>query len=437
MGKLLKIFVLQPYISQTDLPDFVSLFWGQFANYPGRQTHCEGAGRNPLAWNHHSTRADLSATLDHCTVEDSGTNPDQSSIFDGTAMHDGPMPYYHFLPNRQRMSFIGDMQDRAILDICTGTYPNPMHIPPGYRVKPEGHVIAQVYVADHDRTGRQKDSRSDLRGNPTIRMYGHKDGIPSRLGTGASNDSVRGGHPDPLSKPRFMTQIPSRVDVVIPAYNEELSLPLVLAAIPHPPVDRVVVVDNNSTDATALVAAHGGAVVVHETRPGYGSACLCGLKYLRENHPPDLVVFLDADYSDSPEELPRLLTPILSGKADLVIGSRVLGVREPGALLPQARIGNVLACLMIRTLYGHRYTDLGPFRAIVWGSLEALGMVDPDFGWTAEMQVKALRHGLQVADVPVSYRKRVGVSKITGTIKGTVMAGYKIIWTVLRYSIRP
>jgi len=228
-----------------------------------------------------------------------------------------------------------------------------------------------------------------------------------------------------------------QIDVVIPAFNEESSLPLVLTAIAHPPVNRVVVVDNNSTDGTARVAADGGATLVRETRPGYGSACLRGLAHLRENQPPDIVVFLDADYSDHPEQLPEVIAPILRDQADLVIGSRTLGEREPGALLPQARVGNVIACLMIRVLYGHRYTDLGPFRAIRWSALEKLRMTDTDFGWTAEMQVKALRHGLRTVDVPVNYRKRVGVSKITGTLKGTLLAGYKIVWTVLRYSIRP
>jgi glycosyltransferase involved in cell wall biosynthesis len=175
-------------------------------------------------------------------------------------------------------------------------------------------------------------------------------------------------------------------------------------------------------------------VVVPAARRGYGSACLAGLDHLRRNDPPDVVVFVDADFSDSPEELPRLVAPILAGEADLVIGSRVLGRRERGALLPQARAGNLVACLLIRLLYRHRYTDLGPFRAARWDALERLGMSDPNFGWTAEMQVKALRHGLRVTEVPVSYRKRVGVSKITGTVTGTVRAGYKILWTVLRYS---
>lgn len=224
------------------------------------------------------------------------------------------------------------------------------------------------------------------------------------------------------------------IDVVIPALNEEASLPLVLAALPRPPVRRVVVADNGSRDGTAQVAREGGAEVVPAPRPGYGSACLAGLAHLRRDGPPDVVVFVDADFSDHPDELPRLLAPIAAGEADLVIGSRVLGEREPGALLPQARAGNLVACWLIRLLYRHRYTDLGPFRAIRWAALASLGMSDPDFGWTAEMQVKALRRGLRVAEVPVSYRRRVGVSKITGTLSGTLRAGYKILWTVLRHS---
>lgn len=225
-----------------------------------------------------------------------------------------------------------------------------------------------------------------------------------------------------------------RVDVVIPAFNEERSLPLVLAAIPRAVVDRVIVVDNASTDGTAEVARSGGAVVVSESKPGYGSACLAGLAYLRSNEPPEVVVFLDGDYSDHPDELPALLGPIRDQHAQMVIGSRVLGERERGALLPQARVGNRIACTLIRWLYGHRYTDLGPFRAISWEALESLEMRDPDFGWTAEMQVKAVRKGIHTVEVPVSYRKRVGVSKITGTVRGTIMAGYKILSTVMRYS---
>ena len=231
-----------------------------------------------------------------------------------------------------------------------------------------------------------------------------------------------------------MSLEPPRIDVVIPAFNEEASLPLVLRSIPKPPVERVVVVDNNSKDATAGLAEQGGAIVVPELRPGYGSACLAGLTYLRDHNPPDIVVFLDADFSDHPEELPDLVSPIVEEGVDLVIGSRVLGDRQPGALLPQARVGNLIACSLIRILYSHRYTDLGPFRAIRWNALESLEMSDPDFGWTAEMQVKAVRARLEIAEVPVRYRKRVGVSKITGTVRGTLMAGYKILWTVLRYS---
>jgi glycosyltransferase involved in cell wall biosynthesis len=174
--------------------------------------------------------------------------------------------------------------------------------------------------------------------------------------------------------------------------------------------------------------------VVREARRGYGSACLAGLSAL-EAAPPDVVVFLDGDYSDHPEEMPALLAAIESG-ADLVIGSRTLGKSEPGALLPQARAGNFVACLLIRLLYGHRYTDLGPFRAIRWDACRRLGMRDRDFGWTCEMQVKALRAGLRVVEVPVSYRRRVGVSKITGTLPGTLRAGWKILWTIARYGVK-
>jgi glycosyltransferase involved in cell wall biosynthesis len=246
----------------------------------------------------------------------------------------------------------------------------------------------------------------------------------------AARASVQRPKPYNLSMPEATVSI----DVVIPAFNEEESLPLVLRAVPRPPVRRIVVTDNNSTDATPDVARREGAIVVSETRPGYGSACLKGLEYLRANDPPQVVVFLDGDFSDHPEELPEVVRPILDDQADVVIGSRVLGEAEPGALLPQARAGNFVACLLIRLLYRHRYTDLGPFRAVSWQALERLEMRDPDFGWTAELQVKALKHDLRVLEVPVSYRRRVGVSKITGTLKGTVLAGYKILWTVLRYS---
>lgn len=230
-----------------------------------------------------------------------------------------------------------------------------------------------------------------------------------------------------------MSQRSPTIDVVIPALDEEASLPLVLDDLPRPPVRRVVVADNGSRDRTALVARARGAVVVSSPRRGYGSACLAGLDYLRRHDPPDIVVFVDADHSDHPEELPRLLEPILTRRADAVIGSRILGAREPGALVPQARAGNWIACRLIHLLYGHRYTDLGPFRAIRWPALERLAMRDPGFGWTAELQVKALRHGLRVAEAPVSYRRRRGRSKISGTVRGSTAAGVKILWTILRY----
>ena len=233
-----------------------------------------------------------------------------------------------------------------------------------------------------------------------------------------------------------MRSAPPTVDVVIPAYNEAGSIGLVLAALSGTSVRRVVVADNNSTDGTAQEAAEGGAELVPAPRQGYGSACLSGVDHLRSTGPPDILVFLDGDYSDSPQELPDLIAPIEADRADLVIGSRILGERERGALLPQARVGNFVATLLIRLLYGHRFTDLGPFRAIRWSAYESLGMRDPDFGWTAEMQVRALRRGLRIVEAPVSYRRRVGVSKITGTVSGTVRASYKILYTILRHSLR-
>ena len=219
------------------------------------------------------------------------------------------------------------------------------------------------------------------------------------------------------------------VTVVIPALNEEDSLPLVLAAIPSEIVDEVIVVDNGSTDKTAEVARQGGARVVREDERGYGAACLAGLAAIERT---DVVVFLDGDFADDPGELGRVVAPILDGEADMVIGSRVLGAREPGALLPHARFGNWLAVSLIRLFWGQRFTDLGPFRAVRSSSLEGLNMRDRSFGWTVEMQIEAARQGLRCREVPVSYRRRVGVSKISGTVRGTVMAGSIILWTVFK-----
>lgn len=225
-----------------------------------------------------------------------------------------------------------------------------------------------------------------------------------------------------------------RVGVVIPALDEEEALPLVLQALPRALVHDLVVVDNGSRDGTAEAARRHGARVVREERRGYGSACLAGIRALR---PCDVVVFLDADHSDHPEELPLLLAPIERGEADLVIGTRMVRRESRRALLPQARFGNRLAALLLRLLYGGRATDLGPFRAIRREALARLRMDDRDFGWTAQMQARAFRLGLSVVEVPVSYRERVGRSKITGTVSGTVRAGWKILFTLARERLRP
>jgi len=218
--------------------------------------------------------------------------------------------------------------------------------------------------------------------------------------------------------------------VIIPAFNEERSIGHVLADLPKDLISEVIVVDNNSTDATARAAEGAGAIVVHEPEKGYGAACLAGIEYARALN-PEAVVFLDADYSDYPGEAVLLIEKLSEGY-DMVIGSRVLGKSESGALLPQARWGNLLAVTLIRLFFGQKYTDLGPFRTIRWQKLMQLNMADRNFGWTVEMQVKAAKFKFKVAEVPVSYRKRIGVSKVTGTISGTIKAGYKILWVIFR-----
>jgi glycosyltransferase involved in cell wall biosynthesis len=226
------------------------------------------------------------------------------------------------------------------------------------------------------------------------------------------------------------------VAILIPALDEEGPLPGVLAAIPGAGdgwrVREVVVADNGSRDRTGEVARAAGATVVEARRRGYGAACLAGLAHLRRD-PPDAVVFLDADGSADPAELGALLAPIAAGRADLVIGSRVLGEPEPGALTPVQEFGNRLAAALMRGLFGARFTDLGPFRAARWEALERLGMRDRDYGWTVEMQARAARARLRSAEVPVGCRRRrLGRSKISGTLRGAAGAGWKILLTIVR-----
>ncbi|HEY7118581.1 MAG TPA: glycosyltransferase family 2 protein [Tepidisphaeraceae bacterium] len=240
-----------------------------------------------------------------------------------------------------------------------------------------------------------------------------------------------------LAKPRVRRALP-RIAVVIPAWNEEGSIGRVIDDLPKDYVDRVIVADNNSTDYTAGVARKFGATVVPASRQGYGSACLAGLAHLAalpRDQRPEIVVFVDADFSDHPEQLPLLVDPIIAGRADFVIGSRMLKRQPRGALLPQAVFGNRLACFLMRLFFRKTYTDLGPFRAITWAALQRIEMSDPDFGWTVEMQIKAARRGLRTLDVAVDYRPRIGYSKITGTLRGTVRAGSKILLTIARHGL--
>ncbi|MFC1890747.1 glycosyltransferase family 2 protein [Thermodesulfobacteriota bacterium] len=223
----------------------------------------------------------------------------------------------------------------------------------------------------------------------------------------------------------------NRIGIIIPAYNEAEALPLVLSEVGDDLIDSIVVVDNGSDDGTGRIAAETGAHVVKEPCRGYGAACLKGIDFFR-TRPVDIVVFMDADRSVDPGDLPALTEPILRGDADLVIGSRILGEREKGSLVPQARYGNALATTLMRLFFKTDFTDLGPFRAIRFDKLLALEMEDRNFGWTVEMQVKAAKMGLESMEVPVRYRRRVGRSKISGTLSGTLRAGTKILWTIFK-----
>ena len=236
-----------------------------------------------------------------------------------------------------------------------------------------------------------------------------------------------------LSLTRNMAQ--PVIDVIIPAYNEEHSVAKVIAAIDKDLIREVVVVDNNSKDATAKNAQQAGAVVLKETKQGYGAACLKGMAYLKlKSTQPQVVVFIDADYSDYPEEMQQLIDPIVNDDVDLVIGSRATGNRENGSMAPQQIFGNWLATRLIKIIYGVQFTDLGPFRAMKWNKLLSLNMEDQTYGWTVEMQLKAAKQKMKCTEVPVNYRRRIGVSKISGTVKGTILAGYKIIHTIFKYA---
>ncbi len=224
--------------------------------------------------------------------------------------------------------------------------------------------------------------------------------------------------------------------VVIPARNEQAALPHVLCALPK--VGRVIVVDNGSTDKTADVATDFGVDVISELRAGYGSACLGGLRHIdryieKGGRPPEVIVFLDADYSDYPDELSQLVRPILAKDFEFVLGSRLKGRRQPGSMPVQSAYGNKLACFLIWLFWGAVYSDLGPFRAISFTALQSLGMQDTNFGWTVEMQIKAAIAKLRIQEVPVQYRRRIGQSKISGTVMGTIRASYKILYVIARY----
>lgn len=224
------------------------------------------------------------------------------------------------------------------------------------------------------------------------------------------------------------------IRVIIPAFNEERSVAHVVKDIPSEWVEEEIVVNNASTDNTVEVAQQAGATVLTEMTPGYGNACLKGIEYITKERPnTDIVVFLDGDYSDYPQQLPEVVSPIIERDFDLVIGSRALGRRESGSMTVPQVFGNWLATTLLKWFYGVKFTDLGPFRAIKYDKLMEIGMVDRDYGWTVEMQLKAAKHKLKCTEVAVNYKRRIGVSKVSGTVKGTVMAGYKILYTIFKY----
>jgi len=226
------------------------------------------------------------------------------------------------------------------------------------------------------------------------------------------------------------------IKVIIPAYNEADSIARVIGDIPNI-VNETIVVNNNSTDDTEINAINAGATVLNESQKGYGHACLKGMEYLSKSElKPDIVVFLDGDYSDYPEELSKLVAPIIEDDIDFVVGARVKSLREANAMTPQQIFGNWLATTLMKLMYGAKFTDLGPFRAIKYPKLLELAMVDKTYGWTVEMQLKSIKQKLTYIEVPVRYKKRIGVSKVSGTIKGTIFAGFKILSWIFKYSFK-
>ena len=226
------------------------------------------------------------------------------------------------------------------------------------------------------------------------------------------------------------------IKVIIPAYNEQDSIGSVVKDIPKI-VDEIIVISNNSTDNTEINAKNAGATVLSETRKGYGYACLKGMDYIaKQTIKPDIIVFLDGDYSDYPEQLTEIVAPIINQNLDFVVGARVKKLRENGAMTPQQVFGNWLATFLMKLFFGARFSDLGPFRAIKYDKLLALNMEDKTYGWTVEMQLKVLKQKMTYKEIPVKYRNRIGVSKVSGTVKGTIFAGVKILGWIFKYSFK-
>lgn len=228
----------------------------------------------------------------------------------------------------------------------------------------------------------------------------------------------------------------TNIKVIIPAFNEADSIAHVIRDLPKS-VSEIIVVNNDSSDATVENALAAGATVLTETKKGYGYACLCGMHYIdKQSKPPDIIVFIDGDYSDYPEELDKIVAPIIENDLDFVVGARKKSLREEGSMTPQQVFGNWLATFLMRLFFGAKFTDLGPFRAIKYESLKELEMEDKTYGWTVEMQLKILRKKMAYVEVPVRYKRRIGVSKVSGTLKGTIFAGVKILGWIFKYSLK-